>query len=136
MINNEADMDFGNLAVQGSLGTATLTPELNTVRSSSGGVSLVITTPGQVKCAAFSLDGEPNKLCLVTLPSVANVVSNGTATMDVDTWTSNYGPSGNFTLNGSGEANLYVGATIHAVVGQSPGLYTSSSPFTVTVNYQ
>jgi len=136
LIQNDANMDFGNLAVQGSGGTATLTPALATVRSSNGGVSLVITTPGQVKAAAFSLQGEASKLCLITLPAAANVVSNGSQTMDVDSWLSDYSPTGNITLNGSGFATFYVGATIHALINQAPGLYTSLTPFTITVNYQ
>jgi hypothetical protein len=52
--------------------------------------------------------------------------------MALATFTSN--PSSTGTLS-SGTQNISVGATLTVGAAQTPGSYTTSSPFTVTVDY-
>jgi hypothetical protein len=52
--------------------------------------------------------------------------------MTVDTWTSTPTPTG--TLTG-GTQTLTVGATLHVAGSQLAGVYSSATPFDVTVNY-
>jgi hypothetical protein len=60
------------------------------------------------------------------------VISSGANNMTVDTFTSS--PETPGTLS-SGTQTLTVGATLHLVVSQAAGAYTSATPFEVTVNY-
>ena len=52
--------------------------------------------------------------------------------MTVDTWTSTPTPTG--TLTG-GSQTLNVGATLNVPASSPSGVYTSATPFNVTVNY-
>jgi hypothetical protein len=54
--------------------------------------------------------------------------------MIVDNFASN--PSGaGLVLSGAGAQTVTVGATLNVNGSQTPGTYTSATPFTVTVNY-
>jgi len=124
-IAKNVDMNFGNVATNGAVGTVTLPP--TGLRSSSGGVTLPNNT-GPVAAASFTVGGSGNYTYAITLPG-AIVISSGTNT--VDTFTSS--PENTGQLLG-GTQTLNVGATLHLVVDQAAGTYTNSA-FTVTVNY-
>lgn len=128
-IVNAADMNFGNVAVNASLGTVVLTPA--GTRSVTGGCTLPAVT-GTVTAAAFTVTGLAAATYAITLPAALTTISNGGNTMTVDTWTST--PVATGTLTG-GTDNLRVGATLHVGASQAAGSYTSAAPFTVTVNY-
>jgi hypothetical protein len=66
------------------------------------------------------------------LPATPTVISNGGNDMTVDTWTSTPTPTG--TLTG-GTQTLNVGATLNVPASSPAGIYTSATPFNVTVNY-
>ena len=129
------DMNFGNIAVQSGVGgTVTLSASATPTRTpgGAGGVTLPAVT-GTVQSALFDINGTPNYTFAITLPSTALTITSGLNTMLVDLFTSSPSPTG--ALNGSGYCALYVGATVNVGAGQAPGIYTSQTPFDVTVNY-
>lgn len=131
-ISKTLDMNFGNVSVNANLGTIELSPTSG--RTVTGGASIAGAT-GTVTAASFNITGANNYTYTITLPSGATTLThtNNTNTMTADTWTSSPTPTG--TLNGSGAQTLTVGATLHVGASQLAGVYTSGTPFTVTVAY-
>jgi hypothetical protein len=127
-ISKTNDMDFGNVATNGAAGTVVLTP--SSTRTISGGVTLPATT-GTVIAASFAVTGSGNYTYTITLPASV-VITSGANTMTVNSFTST--PSSTGTL-ATGAQTVLVGATLNLTASQAEGAYTSSSPFTVTVNY-
>jgi hypothetical protein len=129
-ITKNADMSFGNIAVQaGTGGTVVLAPA--GTRTSTSGVTLPSTT-GTVAAAAFTVTGSGSLTYAITLPtSVTLTHSGGVETMTAGSFTSN--PSTTGTLS-SGTQDIAVGATLTVAAGQLGGVYTSGN-FNVTVNY-
>ncbi len=112
-------------------GTVTVSPA--GVRTSSGAVLLVSSTPGS---AGFSWsDNSPanaGKTCLITLPTNGTVtLTSGANTMAVNQFTST--PSGTSLMTG-GALQISVGATLSVGANQPPGNYSGS--FSVTITYQ
>ncbi|RFS19487.1 DUF4402 domain-containing protein [Chitinophaga silvatica] len=130
-ITKTVDMNFGNVSVSASTGGTVVLTALG-VRTSTGGVSLPITTPGTVTAAAFTVSGSGSLTYSITLPSSATTIANGANSMTVNTFTSL--PSGTGLL-ALGTQTLNVGATLNVSAAQATGTYTSATPFTVTVSY-
>ena len=130
-ISNTANMDFGNVAVSATVpGTVLMDPD--GTRTPGGGCTLPATA-GTVSGAAFLVTGVTGYGFAITLPAAATTLSDGAGhNMTVDTWTSN--PSGTGAIVAGG-TTVQVGATLNVGAGQVAGLYTSTAPFTVTVNY-
>jgi hypothetical protein len=124
-ISKTVDMNFGNVAVNASAGTVILAPA--GTRTRTGGCTLPAVT-GTVTAASFGVTGLATATFAITLPG-SITITDGTNNMTVDTFTSN--PS----VTGTVPATLTVGATLNVSGGQVPGVYTTASPFTVTVNY-
>jgi len=132
-ITKDVDMNFGNLAVSATTaGTAILT----TAGAVSGtlGVTPTVTTPGPVAAASFTVTGEDGYTYAITLPATAHTITSGANTMTVTAFVSNPAATGSGTLAG-GTQTLNVGATLNVAAGQPAGLYVSTTPFDVTVNY-
>jgi hypothetical protein len=129
-ISKNADMSFGNIAVQsGTGGTVVLAPA--GTRTSTSGVTLP-TAAGTVTAAAFTVTGSGSSTYAITLPTTVTLThSGGVQTMAAGSFTSN--PSGTGTLS-SGTQDIAVGATLTVGAGQLAGTYTSGN-FNVTVNY-
>jgi hypothetical protein len=132
-ITKTVDMNFGNIAVQ-AVGGGTVVLAASGTRSATSGVTLPAVS-GTVTAASFDIAGQANYTYAITLPSSATVIYDAgqTHNMTVDTWTSS--PSATGTLSGTGTQTLKVGALLHVGAGQAPGMYTSGTDFTVTVNY-
>ena len=129
-ISKTVDMNFGNIAVlTGTGGTVVLAPA--GTRTKTGGVTLPVTA-GTITAASFTVTGASGYTYSITLPGSATTISYLTNNMTVDTWTSNPVTTGTLT---SGTQTLNVGATLNVSAGQVAGVYTSGTPFTVTVNY-
>jgi hypothetical protein len=130
-ISNTANMNFGNVAVSATLaGTVLMDPD--GTRTPGGGCTLPATT-GTVSGAAFLVTGVTGYGFSITLPAAATTLSDGAGhNMTVDAWTSNPSGTGSIVAGGT---TLQVGATLNVGAGQTPGLYNSTAPFTVTVNY-
>lgn len=129
-IAKNADMSFGNIAVQAGTGGTVILATAGT-RTSTAGVTLPSTT-GTVTAASFTVTGSGSLSYAITLPaSVTLTHSGGVETMSAGSFTSN--PSATGTLS-SGTQNIAVGATLTVTAGQLAGVYTSGN-FNVTVNY-
>ena len=130
-ITKNADMNFGNVAVQNTIaGTVVLTPA--STRTRTGGVTLPATT-GTVTAASFTVTGTGAYTYSISLPGSAFIThSSGSPTLFVGSFTST--PSGTGTLTG-GTQTFTVGATLSVSAGAPAGIYTSTNPFNVTVNY-
>jgi len=130
-ITKTTDMNFGNVAVHATTaGTVVMTPA--SARSSTAGVTIPATS-GTVAAASFNVGGQASYTYAITLPNNVTIMDNSSNTMTVDNFTSS--PSAIGTLSGAGTQTLTVGATLNVTGGQAAGLYTSATPFTVTVNY-
>ena len=130
-IEKISDMNFGNVAVQAANGgTVELTP--GGARTAVGGVTLPAIT-GTVSAASFTVSGTPNYTYAITLPSSVTIEDGNSNNMTVDVFTSN--PSSTGQLSNTGSQVLNVGATLNVSAAQPAGVYTSTTPFTVTVNY-
>lgn len=127
-ISKNSDMNFGNIATNGAVGTVILSPAGG--RTPSGGVTLPATA-GTVTAASFTVEGSGSYAYSITLP-VSIEITNGTDDMTVDTFTSTPETAGELT---AGEQIITIGATLNLVASQTEGTYTSTTPFDVTVNY-
>jgi hypothetical protein len=123
------DMNFGNVAVGTSPGTVILSP--SGTREATGGVTLPVNT-GSVAAASFTVTGATNYTFSISLPPSTVTLKSGSNSLTVGVFTSSPATTG--TLTG-GTATLNVGATLTVPAGQAAGVYTTETPFTVTVNY-
>lgn len=128
-ITKTVDMNFGNVAVGGSLGTVIMDPAGS--RSATGGVTLPATA-GTVTAASFNVAGQGTYTYAITLPSSDLTITSGANTMTVNTFTST--PSGTGQLT-AGAQTLTVGATLNVAASQAAGTYVSGAPFDVMVVY-
>ena len=122
-------MNFGNVAVNASTGTVILTPA--GARSATGGVTFIPASPGTVTAASFTVTGLAGLTYSITIPTTLTI-TDGTNNMTVNNFTSSPTPTG--TLTGGSET-LTVGATLQVGANQVAGVYTTTTPFDVTVNY-
>jgi hypothetical protein len=131
-IAQSVDMNFGNVATNGTGGTVVLTTGGST--SITGGVTLPANT-GTVTAAAFAVTGEADYTYTIALPSGAITLEDGAGTpnqMTVGTFVSDPLTTGALT---SGAQTVNVGATLNVAGGQIAGTYTNTTDLTVTVNY-
>lgn len=130
-ISKTLDMNFGNIATNGAVGTVVLTPA--NARTLTGGVTLPAVT-GTVEAAKFTVTGEGEYAYGLTLPADNTItITNASAVgkdMKVSTFTSN---SAKKLI--AGTETFSVGATLNLNASQPAGLYTNSTGFNVIVNY-
>ena len=134
-IVNNVDMNFGNIAVQaGTGGTVALTASASPTRTAggAGGVTLP-NVDGTVTSAKFTVSGTANYTYDITLPGVGSPVTlnSGGNTMTANSFIRSTAG----TLSGAGAEVFYVGATLTVAAAQPAGSYLSTTPFSVTVNY-
>lgn len=128
LVAKTVDLNFGNVAVNTTeAGTVVLTPA--GTRTRTGGVTLPA-VPGDVFAAKFTVTGTSGYAYTFTVPTTATIVSGAGPDMTVTDFTSN--ATGVIT---GGSIEVSVGATLNVAAGQTAGEYTSTTPFTVTVNY-
>jgi hypothetical protein len=130
-ISKVDNMEFGNIVATATGGTVVLSPDNSRTES---GVQLPVAT-GTVGAATFTVTGQDGYAYTVTLPSASYSITTGltptaTETMTLTAFTSDT----TNTLTG-GTQTLNVGATLNVVANQTPGVYTSETPFDVKVNY-
>jgi hypothetical protein len=128
-IGKNVDMNFGNIASNGSVGTVVMGTD--GARIAGAGVTLPATT-GTTTAAKFTVTGEGAYTYDLTLPSTITI-SNTDATpasMVVNGFTSNSTKK----LSGGTEV-FFVGATLNLGASQAAGIYTNSTGFDVIVNY-
>jgi hypothetical protein len=133
-ISSTVQMNFGNAAVNATLG-GTVILATNSTRSATAGVTLPTGAgAGTVTAASFDVTGSGTLTYAITLPVAAYTITRltGTETMTVTNFVSN--PSGTGALT-AGAQTLLVGATLNVAAAQVPGTYTNATGFDVTVNY-
>ena len=127
-IVKNTDMNFGNIATNGAVGTVVLLPAGG--RSFTGGITFPITT-GTVTPATFEISGSSGFTYAITLPTTITITS-GTNSMIVNNFTST--PSATGILTG-GTQTIKIGSTLNLAAAQAEGAYTTTTNFDVTVNY-
>lgn len=124
------DLNFGNIVSTTTGGTVVLSPA--GARTESG-VQLPAAT-GTVTAASFTITGETDYAYALTLPTTDYTLTTGAAgatqTMTLNAFLSNK----TATISG-GSVTLSVGATLNLAANQAAGIYTNTTPFTVSVNY-
>ena len=129
-ITKNTDMNFGNVAVQSTTGGTVVMVPAGT-RSATGGVTLPGAS-GTVSAASFTVNGETGYSYAITLPTSVVLTDPASHSMQVEDFSST--PTATGMLTG-GTETINVGATLKVTAAQPAGVYTSASPFTVTVNY-
>ena len=130
-ISKNTDMNFGTIAASSAGGTVVLS--VSGSRTASGGIILPSFTT-TVTSAQFTVTGEVGYSYAITLPSDFTLYESGVgpASMIINAFTST--PSVNGILT-TGTETIFVGATLNIGASQTPGLYTNTAGFEVTVNY-
>ena len=119
------DMNFGNVAVSGSLaGTVVLSPAGGRTTGGAGGVTLP-STIGTVAAASFTVSGQASYTYAITLPSSCTI-TDGTNNMTVNAFTST--PSSTGTLSSGGVQTLTVGATLNVISSPGTQMLTPMQP--------
>jgi hypothetical protein len=131
-IANGANMNFGNIAVNNTLGTVSLPAAAAPVRTVTGGCTLPATA-GTVSAARFTVTGQTGYTYSISLPASASLTGPG-APMTANAFVSTPTVAAGGLLTG-GSQTLYVGATLNVAASQTAGAYTTGTAFTVTVNY-
>lgn len=146
-------LSFGKEVAQAASDTATATMNVLTAISISQVSNLVFNdaeqgatsetiAPGSsedANNASFAVSGEASTAYTITLPADATIVmqtggGGANETIAVDSFVSNPAAGANGLLDGTGNQNLFVGATRAALgASQVAGAYTDT--FTVTVVY-
>jgi hypothetical protein len=129
-IAKTSDMNFGNVAVHAT-NPGTVLISAAGVRTAGGGVTLP-TTQGTVSSAAFTVNGQTGYTYAITLPASVTITDGASHSMNVDQFSCTPGATGLLT---GGTENITVGATLNVAAAQTAGVYSSATPFNVTVNY-
>ena len=124
-LTNDTTLAFGTILPFGRPGTAVVPSS-----GAESGSNVFISVPGD--SAGWSVTGVPNSPYAITLPSSPAVVTSGTNSMNVDTFTRT-GGTGQVFLDAAGKSAFKVGATLHVGANQPAGVYTGT--YTVTVAY-
>lgn len=122
------DLYFGQVAPGTQGCTVVLSP--TGIRSVTAG-DCMLAFGDAIGPARFAVDGAADESFSITVGG-PGIVSNGFDNMTIGQFTTDSGTSG--SLNASGQAEFYVGATLSIAPGQSPGTYEGD--FTVTVEYE
>jgi hypothetical protein len=126
-------MNFGNVAPSGVAGTVVLSPAGGRVATNC--TVYAGAAAGTVTAASFTVSGMAAYTYSILLPAAATTITGAGLPMTVDIFTSTPTVAAGGTLDGTGNQTLLVGATLNVGANQAAGLYTSGTPFTVTVNY-
>lgn len=145
VLENEADMDFGDLIPGTADGAVVMTPSATATCSPNSG----IVHSGACRAAEFS--GNASFLFLLRIDRPAGnqitLVGPGGATMRLDTFTFGVGSGLTTFANGHGPPHqqryrvysfdgsftFYVGGTLRVARNQAPGVYNGT--FSITMNY-
>jgi hypothetical protein len=134
-IAKERDMNFGDIATNGTNGTVELTT--GSLRRATGGVSFSVATPGTITSAKFTVTGMANYGYSIGIPiQLVLKHTDGVNTMTVGAITNSIGVAGDAgTLSGTGSQDIFIGGTLNLVGAQLAGVYTNTTDLKVTVNY-
>jgi len=128
-ITKNADLNFGNLAVNATAGTVALPAAALATRVASGGVTLPAVN-GTPTAAKFTVTGLAGSIYTISLPA-SIVLTSGLNTM---TYTTSFSPASLGALT-SGDNIIYVGGTLTVGASQLAGTYTNATDLVVRVDY-
>lgn len=133
-ISSAGALGFGTFSAGSAAGTVVVSP--TSVRSATGGVTLVATTGGTA--SAVTLAGTGGTAFTLNLPtSTINLTGPGTA-MTLSSFTTSLtgtglGGSGvGGSIPSSGTLSFAVAATLNVNANQTPGSYSGTFPITIT----
>ena len=130
-ITETADMHFGTMTVPSTVAEVDLAVG-GTVSIASGTLTLLAQTP-TAHAAAYDITGDAAATYAITLPTNGTVsITEGATPMQVIDFICSYGGLTS-TLDGSGDDNFTVGATLQLADAQPAGTYTGT--FDVSVAY-
>lgn len=129
-ISKTVDLNFGNVAVNSTLGGTVVLDPAGT-RTQTGGVTLPVIT-GTVSAAQFNVSGQSGTTYSITLPASVVLADGASHNMTIDNFTSTPSATGSLA---SGTETISVGGTLHVAAAQVSGLYTNAADLVVTVNY-
>ncbi|MFL0354955.1 DUF4402 domain-containing protein [Erythrobacter sp. GH1-10] len=128
------ELRFGAFAQPTAVSTLTVAPDGTATGTGEVATTTNMTQPPSGRGQAiFRIDGTANRAVVVLLPNTITI-SNGTATMKVDTITDNLPNNGRPRLDANGVYYLHIGGTLNVDAWQAPGSYTGD--FTVSVIFQ
>jgi hypothetical protein len=127
-ISKNLDINFGNIATNGSASTVVM--DTNGVRTAGTGVTIPAGSVSQA--AKFEVTGEGGYTYDLTMPETITISNSDLipASMIVNSFTNN---SNKQLVNGTEVFN--VGATLNIKESQPVGTYTNPTGFNVSVNY-
>lgn len=126
-IKTIADLNFAQVDARTG-GEIILTPQEE--RITMGNVTLEDGL--NVSAASFEITGQEGFSFSLSLPSGTSFLTNGNKQIAIKDFTSSIGDTGDFT---SSTSSFKVGATIVVNENQNPGIYSTTTPLIVTVNY-
>lgn len=130
-ISNTGQMNFGNITADVSSGAVVIDPAgsgVNTI-----GVKLSDANSDTASAAVFIISGDINYVYTITLPSSDyTLYKTPGESVIINAFSSNSPVTGLLT---GGSRTISVGATLNIGAYQTAGIYTNSTGFDVTVNY-
>jgi hypothetical protein len=134
LTNLPADcLDFGSVAKGTSTTLVTLSPDLPSVVTYSGGDAHILSTTTP-RPAMFTVGGEVNKTYTITLPTTTTI-TNGTTTLTLSAFTCSKSSNiGTIAAYGNASNNFYVGASLSLPITATQGNYTGTISVTVAYN--
>jgi len=126
-ITTSSDLKFANVDAKNG-GEVILSP--NSTRTTSGEIELA--DGGIASAASFEITGEAGYTYAVTLPGDNYVLSNGSETIEIKNFTSDFKSENALAV---GSQTINVGATLKVNPNQTPGTYVNQGGFNVAVNY-
>ncbi|RYZ55115.1 MAG: DUF4402 domain-containing protein [Sphingobacteriales bacterium] len=137
LITKNTNMNFGNLSLNGGTGhtgTIILSATPTATRANSGYLTLPASV-GTVTAAKFTVTGADAYAYNVTLPTTIDL-ANGTHDLVLSSFTVLNATGGTSFASTLAGQEIYVGATLTADGTEPAGVYTTATPFSVTVQYQ
>lgn len=126
-IKTTSDLNFASMHASKG-GEVTITP--SSERIASGGV--ILSSEENASPATIEISTEPGFAYAVTLPNDKYIIYNGTDSMIIDNFTSDFNKA---SLLSEGSQTLHVGATLVINPDQSPGNYVNTTAIQVAINY-
>ena len=131
-ITEGTSMHFGTMTVPSTIAEVDLAVG-GTVTIASGTLTLLAQAPTS-HAAAYDITGDANATYTIILPTNGNIsITNGFMSIPVTDFICSYG-SLTSTLNGTGNDNFTVGATLQLGMFQTAGTYTGTFDVSVTYN--
>jgi hypothetical protein len=132
---------FGNIPVPVNSSIAisqAATPPVSGFILQGGNGNLPVAV-GATATASFKVSGQASSAYGVTLPSTTVTLSNGSDVMTAITYTDDSGDSGiqslTRALSDKGDDNVDIIASLKISPNQSAGVYRSTDPLKITINY-